>query len=1511
FYCTVAGVVPFFNPLPKSTIHVNCLRQLRSVDILATCQWCKPAHAYRQLFGFWRVDSKGKMELLGALEFLKIKSVNGVWVDQVWDFEFSEAEPLDPVIEEAIVRNGLDAFKAVYESLLPYARDAAGSTDNVWTTFGENGVSVNAVVAVLSHFFLGVKAGTASLSQRLNALQAGSVYLLLLGIPGNIANKVSHPVLFDACLNLVKTCWPQDTGKKRKKDTFRSSQPDPKSRKQSKPNRKDNEEMDVDDFEDEEQEEGMFFSAQDLLHIRNGIVSLVKTLLRLLSRLPLKDKPHSVQTCAQIFAYLVRFEPVIGELTFAEESDSDRMKTLPELAYHGLRLLCSPKHGEGSESVRQVFHRLLYIILMMTNEDGAKPALLAPTQAVQASKEQAIQFVSHIVDELKEAAMPILRILLQHICFQMVDKAEYRTSGAQAVVKLLGKMPCAQYASFIQWLYAYSLHSKVGYRMFALDVAMALMEQPEREAEPSLSAELASFLPHKFLVQVMVFGRRSDRAPMVRSHALTSLGQCLELQSSNAMESVQELFSFTSAQTMLEGGRPDVLPTIHESNVQKTALNFKTIEMTNKADFSILDAKETMALLKRRVSDEKTVVRKSTLQALMSLLKHKLIPCSQENLSILSDRCRDPAVSVKKKALQCLMDLLAAQPDNSVVQKTWLMGVLPPIWDTENSVQEKALECLDLTILAHIGNSRNYRPQDVPQKLAWDLLGLLCGESQDLCHYLNKAFSIWSKQKKFSSSFVNNLISHTGAPHAPAAWLLLSKVAGCSPRLDYSRILDAWDEMVRDCNVTVTTSCHILRVIGEIAEHLNEDTKSRIVEDIMKWLRSFNIPLEVVSACVDTLYQLGREEKIEDTQRFLNQHCGELVSTCESYLSGIMLSQDGALNFNEDLVVKHLFTLGVAALRCPAKVGKRIFLLVQSILASNVELQAGDGSDELPASQPLSQFKPSSMPSVVRAHAFITLGKLCLQNEDLAKRCVPAFARELDVSEEVAVRNNVVVVMCDLCVRYTTMMERYIPNISACLRDPEPLIRKQTLYLLTNLLQEEFVKWKGSLFFRFVSLLVDPEPSIASLCEFCLVHLLLKRNPVMFSQHFIECIFHFNCYDKHEKYNKFPQTDRERAKFSLRGSKNKERRMRIYRFLLEHFTDEQRFSITSQISQSVLACFVDDVLPLDSEGCELLSDTFEVLSLKEIKLSAMRNSSEVNEPDEGDEVAMANAVMQVAQKKLISQVQKKNFIENVIPIIISLKAMLEKHRFPVLRDLMGYLQVMMQDYRSEVKDFFAADEQLAAELEYDLKRFEMEQEMEQQLAACTVTDSTSAQNSPAVNTTPRAAMGSVRASPAPPSGQNVRSVQATPQQPGSASRLITPRPVSAAKQRSLSTTEVLSKARAAVERSGLRRARVTSAGMENATPLNPSAIPRHLRSGSSSAQQNRAISTPQRSMDELTFGEGVSAIISTSGTEPKSTGKRGGNVLYMMSPDKPIPPPRQWNVESPLCRKGSRRKTVA
>lgn len=46
--------------------------------------------------------------------------------------------------------------------------------------------------------------------------------------------------------------------------------------------------------------------------------------------------------------------------------------------------------------------------------------------------------------------------------------------------------------------------------------------------------------------------------------------------------------------------------------------------------------------------------------------------------------------------------------------------------------------------------------------------------------------------------------------------------------------------------------------------------------------------------------------------------------------------------------------------------------------------------------------------------------------------------------------------------------------------------------------------------------------------------------------------------------------NREKTLFSLKGNKNKEKRMTIYKFLLQHFTDEQRFNVTNKLAHDIL-----------------------------------------------------------------------------------------------------------------------------------------------------------------------------------------------------------------------------------------------------------------------------------------------------------------------------------------------------
>lgn len=53
-------------------------------------------------------------------------------------------------------------------------------------------------------------------------------------------------------------------------------------------------------------------------------------------------------------------------------------------------------------------------------------------------------------------------------------------------------------------------------------------------------------------------------------------------------------------------------------------------------------------------------------------------------------------------------------------------------------------------------------------------------------------------------------------------------------------------------------------------------------------------------------------------QAFLNQHCGELVLACESYLASIILTENGTQNLDEELMVRtNHCVISQAVKKCP------------------------------------------------------------------------------------------------------------------------------------------------------------------------------------------------------------------------------------------------------------------------------------------------------------------------------------------------------------------------------------------------------------------------------------------------------------------------------------------------------------------------------------------------------------------------------------------------------------------
>ena len=58
-------------------------------------------------------------------------------------------------------------------------------------------------------------------------------------------------------------------------------------------------------------------------------------------------------------------------------------------------------------------------------------------------------------------------------------------------------------------------------------------------------------------------------------------------------------------------------------------------------------------------------------------------------------------------------------------------------------------------------------------------------------------------------------------------------------------------------------------------------------------------------------------------------------------------------------------------------------------------------------------------------------------------------------------------------------------------------------------------------------------------------------------------------------------------------------------------------------------------------------------------------------------------------------------LEQILPLLISLKVQLEQKRSVLLRDLMVYFKVIMVNFKSEMEQVLADNPRLKREIEYD------------------------------------------------------------------------------------------------------------------------------------------------------------------------------------------------------------------
>lgn len=119
-----------------------------------------------------------------------------------------------------------------------------------------------------------------------------------------------------------------------------------------------------------------------------------------------------------------------------------------------------------------------------------------------------------------------------------------------------------------------------------------------------------------------------------------------------------------------------------------------------------------------------------------------------------------------------------------------------------------------------------------------------------------------------------------------------------------------------------------------------------------------------------------------------------------------------------------------------------------------------------------------------------------------------------------------------------------------------------------------------------------------------------------------------------------------------------------------------------------------------------MQDAFQILSSKEIRISASRGTQSDSPDIEEEAGESGGASAAAARGSAITQVVKKGLIQNTIPIFIELKRLLESKNSPLIGSLMECLRILLKDYKNEIDEILVADKQLQKELIYDMQKYE-------------------------------------------------------------------------------------------------------------------------------------------------------------------------------------------------------------
>ena len=991
--------------------------------------------------------------------------------------------------------------------------------------------------------------------------------------------------------------------------------------------------------------------------------------------------------------------------------------------------------------------------------------------------------------------------LLQRLAaFKGLDRAAVRAQTIDAIMRCLSHLPRHERACFLRFLIQIclskvSIHRLVGVELVGSCLSKVWFWNDHSEANASLNVRTPvssaarktlsqdSSLPRgEALEKSMPIallgclnGRLGDKAPAVRARAAYAVTEMIRsFEAIPVKENDEEMCimpKFAFAMRMIGG---DILE----------------------------------SLRKRSALDSRATVRRGAINALSALLmfgsQHEpSLMVSDIEIQMLSHLCIDESVATRKAAAEALTSLLEMEehcqsPCSTVLENAWTSSVLPLILDVEPACVSTALDCFYRIVIEPVINMKG-KTDDPPKfhiiyETAWRILarinvnsfneGATKGEYESLREVFRKATEHYGDAAMIN--FFNELrdVARRSLDGDATSEHLNRLRSGCwcifgaltdqakdipiftnwikRKSVGFDFLTSSWQSMIElyesDMPEEFVSSLHssmrfCLRFIAKIASHLHIHQFQDFSNSLIALVGSFSIGPELLGAAMSALVEIAR--RCNDSNDILivcSRLIKDLYQRCEEEMCLFVTNGKG----DEKRLVRSIFLTGELAM-----IG---FKSDEDSISKESRGTASDrlaGFYEKPSQQLLSLGQmmlasnlPQSdveTPEAARAHAFVTLGKLCLRDEALAKKCLNLFARELHQSiteTSASVKSNALLVMGDLYVRYTNLVDRYLPVMAACLqagirinsdisflgvneRNGASLVRKHAVLMLTSLLLQDYIKWRGLMFHRFLVASADDDEGVAKLAEMTLCGPLIRKFPKLFLNNFVESLFVLNRCTAHPIYMSAALSGDSGSGIAvgfdginLSGAIGRVRRMQMYKLMLSRMSDEDKLGVIARLAKDVLGAALDSngdmgrvclnpslsctpakgcqTLQRDESAANVLSDAFSVLTSPFMKVGrALANS------DEDESVEESNKARQITTAKgnLMVKISRKQMIEIVLPIVSRLKAILQSSCSPLLKELMQFMTLTFNMYKNEVREFLANDPTLLQEVEYDAKQF--------------------------------------------------------------------------------------------------------------------------------------------------------------------------------------------------------------